>query len=205
MIMRSSFIRPLLRRAGRGRSARLLLAVAMRLEGGQMTSRSLRDYLAGRYGVQAGDYSYGSLLIPGMSDRGLTIGSYVSIGPGVRRFGAAHPLERLSLHPYFYNPQLGLVGEDADVKRSDCRIGSDVWIGADALILPGCTRIGTGAVVGAGSVVTKDVTEFSIVVGNPARVIGERLSEQERDQVRQEAFWSRTPLDVLRDITRFTA
>lgn len=177
-----------------------MLALAMRLEGGQMTSQSLRDHLAGRYGVQVGNFSYGSLLIPGMSDQGLTIGSYVSIGPDVRRFGAAHPLERLSLHPYFYNPRLGLVGEDADVKRTACHIGNDVWIGAGALILPGCTRIGTGAVIGAGSVVTKNVPEFSIVVGNPARVIGQRLSEQERERVRQESFWSRAPLDVLRDI-----
>ncbi len=50
------------------------------------------------------------------------------------------------------------------------RIGNDVWIGANALVLPGVT-IGSHSVIGAGSVVTKDVPEFAIAVGNPARVI----------------------------------
>lgn len=52
-------------------------------------------------------------------------------------------------------------------------IGDDVWIGARAIILPG-VHIGSGAIVGAGAVVTKDVPEFAIVAGNPARVIKQR-------------------------------
>ena len=50
------------------------------------------------------------------------------------------------------------------------RIGKDCWIGGNAIILPGVT-IGDGVTVGAGSVVTKDIEPFSVVVGNPARVI----------------------------------
>lgn len=53
-------------------------------------------------------------------------------------------------------------------------IGSDVWIGANCLILGGCT-IGEGAVVAAGSIVTKTVLPFTVVAGNPARVIKERI------------------------------
>lgn len=49
-------------------------------------------------------------------------------------------------------------------------IGNDVWIGSSAIILPGI-RIGDGAVIGAGSVVTKDVPEKAIVVGNPAKIV----------------------------------
>ena len=49
-------------------------------------------------------------------------------------------------------------------------IGNDVWVGANSVILPG-VKIGTGAIVGAGSVVTKDVPEYAIVVGNPARIL----------------------------------
>ena len=50
----------------------------------------------------------------------------------------------------------------------------DCWIGAGAIILPQVTKIGKGAIIGAGSVVTKDVEEFAIVAGNPAKVIGYR-------------------------------
>ncbi|MDF2094127.1 acyltransferase [Knoellia sp. 3-2P3] len=53
-------------------------------------------------------------------------------------------------------------------------IGDDVWIGASAVILKGVT-LGEGAVVGAGSVVTRDVAPYTIVAGNPAKPIGERL------------------------------
>ena len=52
-------------------------------------------------------------------------------------------------------------------------IGNDVWIGARVIILPG-VNVGTGAIIGAGSVVTKDVLPNSIVAGNPAKSIGIR-------------------------------
>ena len=55
-------------------------------------------------------------------------------------------------------------------------IGNDVWIGARVTILPG-VKIGNGAIIGAGSVVTKDVPDFAIVGGNPARVIKYRNSK----------------------------
>jgi len=53
-------------------------------------------------------------------------------------------------------------------------ICQDVWVGAFAVILPGVQRIGTGAVIGAGSIVTKDVPDYAVVAGNPARVISSR-------------------------------
>jgi len=53
-------------------------------------------------------------------------------------------------------------------------IEKDAWVGANALILPQVRRIGNGAIIGAGSVVTKDVDDFVIVAGNPAKVIGQR-------------------------------
>lgn len=55
--------------------------------------------------------------------------------------------------------------------NSECHICGDVWIGARAIILNGCHRIGHGAIIGAGSVVTKDVPDYAVVAGNPARVI----------------------------------
>ena len=53
-------------------------------------------------------------------------------------------------------------------------IGEDAWIGANSIILPKVKYIGKGAIIGAGSVVTKDVEDYAVVVGNPARIIGQR-------------------------------
>lgn len=63
-------------------------------------------------------------------------------------------------------------------RGGDVVIGDRVWIGYRAIILPG-VKIGEGAVVGAGSVVTKDVDPYAIVAGNPARKIGERTLERQ--------------------------
>ena len=67
------------------------------------------------------------------------------------------------------------VGDRAEEPSDRVDIGNDVWVGASAIILGGVT-IGEGAVVGAGSVVTKDVAPYSIVVGNPARKVGDRFA-----------------------------
>lgn len=181
----------------RRRSSRILDTIT-RIEGGQMRSLTLRSLLSTEHGVQVGDYSYGSLLTPGMADPHTTIGRYVSIGPNVRRFGASHPLNAPSLHPYWYNPALGFVARDSDVERGAIHIADDCWIGANVTILPTVTRIGIGSVIGAGSVVTRDVEDFSIVVGNPARHIRYRLNEQQRDALLADPPWAYSPSAAFR-------
>jgi acetyltransferase-like isoleucine patch superfamily enzyme len=135
-----------------------------------------------------------------MADANTFIGNYVSIGPNVRRFGAAHPIQNLAMHPFWYNPKLGLVSKKSDVARGSCYIGDDVWIGANTVILPGCKRIGHGAVVGAGSIVTKDVPDFAVVVGNPARQISVRLTENERTQLLELNPWMQDPITASKII-----
>ena len=166
-----------------------MVALIAKLEGGQMRSHTLRKTLSRYCGVDVGAFSYGSLLVPGMADRGTVIGRYVSIGPNVRRFGAAHPIDELSLHPYWYNPSLGVVDEDCDVPRTGITIDSDSWIGANVVILPGCRRIGIGAIVGAGSVVTHDVPDFSVVFGVPARESYRRLTPDLREALLSTDPW----------------
>nr|WP_276202724.1 CatB-related O-acetyltransferase [Pseudarthrobacter phenanthrenivorans] len=162
-----------------------------------MYSLTLREILLKYFKVSVGSYSYGSLLNIGNADQYTEIENYVSIGPNVRRYGAAHPLEGASLHPLFYNPALGLVGEGEDVERTPCRIHHDAWIGANVTILPGCRHIGEGAVVGAGSVVTKDVPPFTIVAGNPARIVKARFPRARQDQILREAPWDLEPEQAL--------
>ncbi|MFC7926853.1 DapH/DapD/GlmU-related protein [Microbacterium laevaniformans] len=73
------------------------------------------------------------------------------------------------------------VGDREATPRDRVSIGRDVWIGGRSTVLGGVT-IGDGALIGSASVVTKDVAPFAVVVGNPARVVGERFpsADQER-------------------------
>lgn len=89
----------------------------------------------------------------------LKIGSYVMMGPDVMIFTQNHKNDRLDIPMML----------QTDPKRPVV-IGDDVWIAARAIILPGVT-IGKGSIIGAGAVVTKDVPEYAVVGGNPARVI----------------------------------
>lgn len=171
----------------------LILNQLTKLEGGQLYSGTLRSILDRYYGVSVGPYSYGSLLAPGMADRGLEIGSYVSIGDQVRRYSAAHPLDDLSLHPFWYNASLGFTGPSNDVERTSCWIGHDSWVGSGSVILPKCSRIGIGSVIGAGSVVTSNVDDFAIVAGNPARPIGMRLDRDRRSRLLKAQPWLLPP------------
>ena len=91
------------------------------------------------------------------------IGKHVMMGRNVIILSQNHNYDRTDIPM----DQQGL-GEHRPVI-----IGDDVWIGACAIILPG-RKIGSGSIIGAGAVVTKDVPEYAIVGGNPARIIGWR-------------------------------
>jgi virginiamycin A acetyltransferase len=115
----------------------------------------------------------------------------VSVAPDVRVFLRNHPYDRLSMHPFFYNRQLGWVGRD-EIGTGTLTIEHDAWIGERAIITPGCRRIGLGAVVGAGAVVTKDVSDFAIVAGNPACILRFRFSEEVRHVVKESKWWEQS-------------
>lgn len=72
--------------------------------------------------------------------------------------------------------------------KGDTVIGNDVWIGYEALIMPGI-KVGNGAIVAARSVVTADVPAYTIVGGNPARVIKERFSPEIVGALEELAWW----------------
>ena len=92
-----------------------------------------------------------------MDDGDIFIGDDTMIGPNVSVITALHPVSpRLRAAKIQYNKPV--------------RIGRNVWLGAGAIILPGVT-VGDNSIVGAGSVVTRDVEENTIVVGNPAHVL----------------------------------
>lgn len=90
----------------------------------------------------------------------ITTGNDVSIGPEASILTLGH------------DPQ----SPSFDLRGGDVKIGDRAWIGYRAIILPGVV-VGEGAVVGAGAVVAKNVEPYSIVVGNPARVVGQRIRD----------------------------
>jgi len=146
------------------------------------------------HSIQIGEYSYGPCFEPSL-DPGISIGRYTSIAEGVRIFRSNHPLDRLSTHPFLYEARHNQLAVQI-APPPPLEIGHDVWIGCNALIMPGCRRIGTGSVIGAGAVVTKDVSDFTIVAGNPARPIRERFQPDTIERLQQSQWWL-LPLDEL--------
>ncbi len=203
-LMRRSRLATLVCRALRDRSYRRSAGLACRLEGGAMTSLTLRDLVRAR-GSELGFYSYGPLLETSPLPPGCEIRRYVSIGPNVSIFRADHPIGRSSLHPFFYNPELGLVDSTNDVERRPLLIEEDCWIGANVVITASCTRIGRGSVIGANSVVTRDVERFSITVGSPARTVRKRFSPDKEAQYLDSRWWELEPRDALIVLTSLDA
>lgn len=153
-----------------------------------------------------GDYTYGApRLLTAKDDapRTLSIGNYCSIAEEVTmfvgRFGI-HKMETLTTFPL--GMSLSDTGHDLKAlggyntqklpEDLDLIIGNDVWIGYRAIIKAG-VKIGTGAVVGAGAIVTKDVAPYSVVGGSPARHIKYRHDEHIQAGLLGSRWWEYTP------------
>jgi acetyltransferase-like isoleucine patch superfamily enzyme len=198
---------PVLRRLYRIRIRRLrktLRDLCLRLEGGPLFSETLRQLLREVHGVEIGRYSYGPILKPGVIPRGSKVGAYCSVGPDLIVYRRNHPVERPSLHPFFYNRWLGFLDRDTIECDADnpLEIGNDVWIGARVLILPGCRRIGNGAVLAAGAVVTRDVAPYTVVGGVPARQLRTRFDAETIAALERSRWWEKD-LDRLIADERF--
>lgn len=171
------------------------------LEGGTIFSQTLRDILREERNIIVGKYTYSSdpwdlCVLP----RGTRIGNYSSLARGIIVMRRNHPTERLSLHPFFFARMAGLLEKDTiiDEAENPLLVGSDVWIGENTLILPGCRKIGDGAVIGGGSIVTRDVEPFAVVAGNPARLIRKRFPPEIVECLMARQWWQ-SPLSELVD------
>lgn len=127
------------------------------------------------------------------------IGKFCSISWNVSIGGANHNYHRLSTHPFSFIKKYGFAesGGGYSSFENPLIIGNDVWIGCNSVILRGI-HIGNGAVIGAAAVVTKDIPPYAIVVGNPAKVIKYRFSEQLIEKLQVMKWWD-WPKDFLQD------
>jgi len=131
------------------------------------------------------------------NDDKLIIGKFCSIASGVRFImnGGNHETKPFSTYPFsiFRNGWEKILEGVTDFKekfphKGDTVIENDVWIGYHAVIMPG-VKIGNGAVVGSCSVVTKDVPDYAVVGGNPARIIKMRFDQETIQKLLKTAWW----------------
>jgi virginiamycin A acetyltransferase len=180
----------------------LVVRIARRTEGGDMRSPTLRAIFSRYWGVDVGLYTHGSWTKPTFIDPHTTIGRYCSIAEGVRILNHNHPLDFKGTSPIFFNPDLGYCREWL-VDFNPTVIGNDVWIGANAVILPEVSRVGDGSVIGAGAVVNKDVPPYAVVLGNPGRVVKYRFSEPVIARLLEEKWWEHEPADLPGGLAAF--
>lgn len=149
--------------------------------------------------IKAGIHSYGCInfLSFGKENELLLIGNYCSIASSVFFIlGGNHDYSVLSTYHLFYSKN----HTDDSYSKGPIIVKDDVWIGFGATILSGVT-IGQGAIVGAKSVVTKDVPPYAIVCGNPARIVKYRFSPSVIDKLENIDY---SKIDLFKgDINKF--
>jgi len=134
------------------------------------------------------------------------IGKFCSIGPDVRIGLGKHPTHLISTFPAFFSAQkqcqIAFADKNYFEETLPIIIGNDVWIGANALIMDGI-KIGNGAIIAAGAVVTKNVEPFTIVGGVPAKLIKKRFTPEEITKLQDFKWWDNDPLWLKNNFESF--
>lgn len=116
-----------------------------------------------------------------------TVGRYCSIAPGVQIGGMEHPYDEVSTSTFISSRY---------IKKKLTIIEDDVWIGANSIIKQG-VHIGLGAVIGAGSVVTRNIPPFAIAYGNPAKAVKMRFDDKLANDILKTCYWELAPDDAI--------
>ncbi|MDD2925818.1 Vat family streptogramin A O-acetyltransferase [Rhodoferax sp.] len=129
---------------------------------------------------------------PFIGDR-LVIGKFCALARGVKFImnGANHKMSGLSTYPFsiFGNGWEKVLPQPGELPyKGDTIIGNDVWIGYDSLIMPG-VKIGNGAIISSRSVIVSDVAPYTVVGGNPARLIRQRFAAETIAELESMAWW----------------
>lgn len=132
----------------------------------------------------------------------LIIGSFCSIGSGASFIMAGnqgHRTDWIATFPFYYmrDEDAFAAAVDGFRRAGDTVIGNDVWIGSEAMIMPG-VQVGNGAVIAARAVVTRSVPAYTIVAGTPARAVRKRFDD-EQCALLEEMQWWEWPLERIRE------
>jgi len=161
----------------------------------------LRQDLLKRNLLEIGEGTYGriNVLRNKGSDSKISIGKYCSIASNVTFItGGIHPVDWVSLYPFRINWQLENAYNDGmPSTNGPIIIGNDVWISTGVTILSG-VKIGDGAVIASNSLVTKDIPNYAIVAGVPARLIKYRFSDEQIARLEKIQWWN-WPKDKIKD------
>lgn len=172
----------------------------LRLKEDQFTSHRLRRIYRDWFGVEVGLFSYGCF-DPARFPPGTSFGRYCSIANTAASFDTDHPVGAAILHPVAYHPGFGAV-DDWEITPAPLTVEDDVWLGHNVTVLAGTGRIGRGAVVAAGAVVTAPVEPYMIVAGIPARPIRPRFGADRVAEIEASRWWEMEPAQIrslLRD------
>jgi acetyltransferase-like isoleucine patch superfamily enzyme len=137
-----------------------------------------------------GEFTYGEPKVVSWGEKStLKIGKFCSIADGVQIvLGGEHKIEWVTTYPFWVAIEEFYNHPAHSGTKGDVVIGNDVWIGLNSMILSGVT-IGDGAVIGAGTLVSADVEPYSIVVGNPQKLIRKRFDEKTIEQLLMIKWW----------------
>lgn len=162
------------------------------LDGGFYYSLKIRDLYKELHGLSIGYGTYGGCWNnSAMWWSNIVIGNYCSFAGQVSLFPCDHPTDLFTTHPITYDTYSSGAEKQRHfgTEKPSLHIGHGVWFGSNSVVLSGCKIIGNGAIIGAGSVVTHDVPPYAIVVGNPAKILRYRLSEEEIKKVEATQWW----------------
>jgi acetyltransferase-like isoleucine patch superfamily enzyme len=134
--------------------------------------------------------------------RNAEIGKFCSVAWNCTIGGAQHPLHRLTTSFFPFDKTYGIVNETelSEIEGAYSKpiiIGNDVWIAAGVQVLRG-VNVGDGAVLGGGTIITKDVPPYEIWAGVPAKKIGQRFSDEIIAELMEIKWWD-LPIDDIKD------